>query len=152
MADLGTAVHHCIARAGTRGVVEQTDVNSILSNWGVGNTVDNAAVVAQLKAFRAWCAKRWPGCPTYVEVPIEANRPDGTRVRGRIDLLVESSNGWILVDHKSNPGATDRNEQLALEHGPQLTAYAEALVAATGTSVAEQWLYLPIGARALRIA
>ncbi len=128
MADLGTAVHHCIARAGARGAVEQADVSSILNNWGVGNTVDNAAVVAQLNAFRTWCAERWPGCPTFVEVPIEANRPDGTRVRGRIDLLVQSSNGWILVDHKSNPGGTDRNEQLALEHGPQLTAYAQALV------------------------
>ncbi|VVD91921.1 exodeoxyribonuclease V subunit beta [Pandoraea pneumonica] len=152
MADLGTAVHHCIARAGARGAVEQGDVSSILSNWGVGNTVDNAAVVAQLTAFRAWCHERWPGCPTFVEVPIEANRPDGTRVRGRIDLLVQSSKGWILVDHKSNPGGSDRNEQLALEHGPQLAAYAEALVAATGISVAEQWLYFPVAARALRLA
>ena len=152
MANLGTAVHHCIARAGARGVVEQTDVGGILSNWGVGNIVDNAAVVAQLTAFRAWCAERWPGCPTFVEAPIEANRPDGTRVRGRIDLLVQSSNGWILVDHKSNPGGTDRNEQLAFEHGPQLAAYAEALVAATGMPVAEQWLYLPVAARALRLA
>lgn len=152
MADLGTAVHHCLARAGARGVVEQTDVSSILSNWGVGNTVDNAAVVAQLTAFHAWCNERWPGCQTFVEVPIEANRPDGTRVRGRIDLLLQSPNGWILVDHKSNPGGSDRNEELALEHGPQLAAYAEALVAATGTPVTEQWLYLPVAARALRLA
>ncbi len=152
MADLGTAVHHCIARAGARGVVELTDVSGILSNWGVGNTVDNNAVVAQVTAFRAWCAERWPGCPTFVEVPIEANRPDGTRLRGRIDLLVQSSNGWILVDHKCNPGGTDRNEQLAFEHGPQLAAYAEALVATTGTPVAEQWLYLPVAARAVRLA
>ena len=86
------------------------------------------------------------------EVPIEANRPDGTCVRGRIDLLVQSSKGWILVDHKSNPGGSDRNEQLALEHGPQLAAYAEALIAATETSVAEQWLYLPVADRALRLA
>ncbi|MDR6739131.1 ATP-dependent exoDNAse (exonuclease V) beta subunit [Herbaspirillum sp. 1173] len=152
MADLGTAVHHCIARAGVRGAVEQADVCSILSNWGVGNTVDNTAVVAQLTAFLAWCNERWPGCSTFFEVPIEANRPDGTRVRGRIDLLVQSPKGWILLDHKSNPGGADRNEQLAVEHGPQLAVYAEALIAATGISVAEQWLYLPVAGRALRLA
>ena len=65
---------------------------------------------------------------------------------------LEWAKGWILVDQKSNPGGSDRNEQLALEHGPQLAAYAEALVAAKGASVAEQWLYLPVAGRGLRLA
>lgn len=152
MTELGTAIHNCIARAGARGAVETSDVSSILGFWGVGNAVDNAAVVTQLIAFRAWCDERWPGCPTFVEVPIEANRSDGTCIRGRIDLLVQSPKGWILLDHKSNPGGSERNEQLVLEHGPQLAAYAEALSTATGISVVEQWLYLPVAARALRLA
>lgn len=151
MADLGTAIHHCIARAGALGAVEAAEVSNILSNWQVESSVDNAAVVAQLNAFRAWCHGRWPGCPTFVEVPIEANRPDGTRIRGRIDLLVQSPKGWVLVDHKSNPGGSDRNEELAFDYGPQLAAYAEALSTATGEPVVEQWLYLPVGARALRV-
>lgn len=151
MTDLGTAIHNCIARAGARGAVEASDVSSLLSFWGVGNAVDNAAVVAQLIAFRAWCDERWPGCPTFVEVPIEASRSDGTRIRGRIDLLVQSPKGWILLDHKSNPSGSERNEQLVLEHGPQLAAYSEALSTATGIAVVEQWLYLPVAARALRL-
>lgn len=151
MAVLGTALHHCIARAETLGAVELAEIGNILSNWGVGSSVNHAAVVAQLTAFRAWCEERWPGCSTFVEVPVEANLPDGTRLKGRIDLLVQSPKGWILIDHKSNPGSSERNEELALEHGPQLAAYAEALVRATGTPVAEQWLYLPVAARALRI-
>lgn len=151
MTDLGTAIHNCIARAGARGAVEASDVSSLLGFWGVGNAVDNAAVVAQLIAFRAWCDERWPGCPTFVEVPIEASRSDGTRIRGRIDLLVQSPKGWILLDHKSNPSGSERNEQLVLEHGPQLAAYAEALSTATGIAVVEQWLYLPVAARALRL-
>lgn len=151
MADLGTALHHCIARSGVLGKVEQTEISNILSNWGVGTSVNNEAVVAQLAAFREWCGERWPGCPTFAEVSIEANRPDGTRVRGRIDFLVQSPEGWILVDHKSNPGGSERDESLALQHGPQLAGYAEALAVATGVSVVEQWIYLPVAARALRI-
>jgi len=151
MANLGSALHLCIARAGVLGNVDTTEVERILSTWGVAHAVDLAAVLAQFGAFQEWLSKRWPGCKVLVEVPIEANGPDGTRIRGRIDLLVEAPEGWILVDHKANPGGTDRNEELAQEHGPQLEAYVEALVEATGRPVVEQWLYLPVAARALRL-
>lgn len=52
--------------------------------------------------------------------------------------------GWVLPDHKSNPGGSDRDDDLAQEHGPQSASHAGALPAATGKPVAEQWLYLPV--------
>lgn len=67
-------------------------------------------------------------------------------------FLAQSPQGWILVDHKSNPGGSERDESLTLQHGPQLAVYAEALAAATGVSVVERWIYLPVAARVLRIA
>ena len=87
----------------------------------------------------------------HVEVPIEAPREDGTRLRGRIDFLVDTPQGWVLVDHKSNPRGAANYDQLAGEHGPQLASYADALRRATGRHVHEQWLFLPVAARAIRI-
>lgn len=137
--------------SGVLGKVGATEVERILATWGVAHAVDRAAVLAQFGAFQGWLSQRWPGCKVLVEIPIEANGPEGTRVRGRIDLLVETPEGWILVDHKANPGGSDRNEDLAQEHGPQLASYAQALLDATGKTIVEQWLYLPVAARALRL-
>lgn len=152
MAALGTALHLCIARAGVLGGVQGAEVERILKTWAVAHSVDKDAVCAQVAAFQAWLTKRWPGCPVHVEVPIEADGPNGTRIRGRIDLLVDTPGGWILMDHKSNPGGTARDEDLAAEHGPQLESYGRALIAATGKSLSQQWLYLPVAARAVRLA
>ena len=127
------------------------DVERLLSRWDVAHAVDRVAVTAQVDSFLAWVAKRWPGCPIYVEVPIEVDREDGTRLRGRIDLLVDTGAGWVLVDHKSNPRGGAHDEELVREHGPQLASYADALVRATGRPVAEQWLFLPVAARAMRV-
>lgn len=151
MASLGTALHLCIARASVRGGVSAAEVERILTTWAVAQSVDKDAVCAQVEAFQAWLAKRWPGCPVYVEVPIEADGPSGNRIRGRIDLLVETPEGWILLDHKSNPGGAARDEDLVAEHGPQLESYGHALLSATGKPVSERWLYLPVAARAVRL-
>ena len=152
MANLGTALHLCIARAGVLGKVEANEVDRILEAWGVANSVDRAAAAAQLTAFHAWLGTRWRGCAVHVEVPIETDGPEGTRIRGRIDLLIDTPPGWVLLDHKSNPGGSDRDDDLAQEHGPQLASYASALLAATGKPVVEQWLYLPVAARAVRLS
>ena len=152
MASLGTALHLCIARAGVVGVARPEDVEHILNSWTVAHSVDKDAVCAQVKAFQVWIASRWPSCPVYVEVPVEAEGPNGTRIRGRIDLLVEEKDGWILLDHKSNPGGAARDEDLVAEHGPQLESYGHALLSATGKPVSQRWLYLPVAARAVRLS
>jgi len=152
MASLGTALHLCIARAGVLGGISPPDVERILKIWAVADSVDKNAVCTQTSAFQAWVAKRWPDCPVYVEVPIEANGPNGTRIRGRIDLLVELPDSWILMDHKSNPGGSARDEDLVAEHGPQLESYSHALLNATGKPVSERWLYMPVAARAVRLS
>lgn len=152
MASLGTALHLCIARAGVVGSARPEDVKRILTQWAVAHSVDKGAVCAQVASFQEWLGKRWPGCPVYVEVPLEADGPNGTRIRGRIDLLVEAKDGWILLDHKSNPGGAARDEDLAAEHGPQLKSYGHALLSATGKPVTERWLYLPVAARAVRLS
>lgn len=152
MASLGTALHLCIARAGVLGGISAPDVERILMTWAVAHSVDKEAVCTQARAFQAWVAKRWPDCPVYVEVPIEANGPNDTRIRGRIDLLVELPDSWILMDHKSNPGGSARDEDLVAEHGPQLESYGQALLNATGKPVSERWLYMPVAARAVRLS
>ncbi|WP_185640626.1 exodeoxyribonuclease V subunit beta [Burkholderia sp. Bp9142] len=149
---LGNALHACIARAGVAEKVEDVDVERILSGWGMAHAVDRAAVIAQLRAFFGWLKQRWPGGTVHIEVPVEADRADGTRLRGRIDLLVDTPDGWVLVDHKSNPGGSSRDDEIARAHGSQLSAYAVAIEQCTGKKVKEQWLYLTVAGRAVKLS
>lgn len=72
-------------------------------------------------------------------------------MHGRIDLLLEVADGWVLLDHKANPAPRDRWEQVAMEHGGQVFVYADALVRASGRSVTEAWIVLPDAAGAIQI-
>ena len=66
-------------------------------------------------------------------------------------MLLDTPAGWVLIDHKSNPGGKSHDDGLAEEHGPQLSAYAEAIEQCTGKAVKEQWLYMPVAGRSLRL-
>lgn len=151
MADLGSALHLCLARAGVCGTAHASEIDLILRNWGVAGAIDRNAAKRQVESFLEWVRARWPDRPIHVEVPLEADRADGSRTRGRIDFLVDTNAGWVILDHKSNPGGADRDEVLVQSHGPQLMAYADALTRATRRPVVEQWLFLPVGARAIRL-
>jgi len=151
MTELGTAIHLCIARSNVTGRVDETEVARILDVWGVASCVAPAAVCSQIETFRAWMRARWPEGRILVEVPVETDRNDGQRTRGRIDLLVETPEGWVIFDHKANPGGRERDGELACEHGPQLDSYSDAVVRSTGRAVIERWIYLPVGSRAVRV-
>ena len=83
---------------------------------------------------------------------MEARRPDGSIVRGQIDFVLQVSDGRIIVDHKADPRAVGDGDRLANTHGGQLEAYEDAVRAATGDPVLGSWLFLPVAAKAVRIA
>ena len=72
--------------------------------------------------------------------------PGGARrVQGTIDLLLETPEGVVLVDHKSFPGGPSQWADKAKEFAPQLAAYAHVLVAG-GKRIAATYVHFPIGA------
>ncbi|OUM02969.1 UvrD-helicase domain-containing protein [Variovorax sp. JS1663] len=151
MEDLGQAVHLCIAKAGAHGHISLGEVEAILARWGVAGSVESQAVLDQLQAFWAWLEKRWRGGEVHVEVPLEVALANGQRARGRVDFLVDTPAGWILLDHKANPRGAAHEDSLLNRHGPQLDAYAEAIERATGRRVLEKWLFLPVAGQAARL-
>ena len=151
MEELGQALHLCIAKDGAHGSITLDEVEAILARWGVANAVTSEAVLDQLKAFRVWVEKRWPGSLVHVEVPLDVGLANGQRARGRIDFLVETASGWILLDHKANPRGLAGDADILQKHGPQLDAYADAIERATGRPVLEKWLFLPVAGQAARV-
>lgn len=153
MGVMGNAIHACIAASVTDPSkplsVEETAM--ILNRMGAGNWLDPSDLHMQIEAFVGWIRTRWPDCSIFAEYPVRSLRDNGQVLDGRIDLLLKTESGWILLDHKSNPGGKDRWEDVALEHSGQLAAYADAVERATGEKVLEKWLYLPVSGSAIRI-
>jgi ATP-dependent helicase/nuclease subunit A len=151
---LGSAIHGCIAYASADPAqpISEAEVQEILERWDVGGAVDPAEVIAQIHAFTAWWRGKWPQAQADAEVPVQARRLDGRVVRGQIDFMLKAPTGRIVVDHKADPRSVGDGNRLADTHGGQLEAYEEALRIATGDAVLGSWLFLPVAAKAVRIA
>ena len=152
-ADLGTALHACIAASFTTPdqPLEEDEILSILAGFEVADAVPTQAVREQIQALQEWLNQRWPGHTPLAEAFAGCARPDGTRVNGRIDLVLDTPAGYILIDHKSSPLGPAEWGSLGRAHGGQLKFYAEAIERITGRKVLERWLFLPVAGGALRI-
>lgn len=112
------------------------------------------ALLVASNELGAWINRRWPGGRSHREIPISAriSSSGGTRqVDGVIDLLLETADGFVVLDYKSFPGASSLWGGKAAELAPQLAAYARALEC-TGARVCETWFCFPIGGGAVRVA
>lgn len=128
------------------------EIEATLQRMGVESAVQSQELQGQIAAFSSWIKSRWPEAVPYVEIPTEMQMPNGQVLQGRIDLILKVNNGWILIDHKSNPGGADRWDEIAQGNIGQLAAYKSAVEKASGEKVLESWLFLPIAAVAIQIS
>ena len=150
---VGHAVHAAMALAfvDLSKAIQAENVQEILAGYQLSAHVSAAALAAQINVATQWVGERWPDCHTFPEWPVEAILPSGQVLNGRIDLLVDAGTHWVLIDHKSNPGARGTWPDLANIHGGQLLAYRAAIEQVTGKPVKEIWLVLPVAAGGIRI-
>ena len=66
------------------------------------------------------------------------------RMTGAIDLLLELSEGYVIIDHKSFPGPHHTWIEKAVGHYPQLDAYARLVCQATDKPVIACYIHMPI--------
>ncbi|WP_338452539.1 UvrD-helicase domain-containing protein [Niallia oryzisoli] len=66
------------------------------------------------------------------------------KASGWIDLLLDTPKGWVIIDHKTFPGKESDWLPRASSYLPQLRTYAEALSKATGKTVYEAWIHMPV--------
>lgn len=95
------------------------------------------------ESFRAWVEGRWPGARWCREWPMQRRWPDGSEMRGYSDLVLETSEGFVVLDHKCLGSGLDDALRSAAGYRAQLDAYSEALRLATGRPVLSRWIHLP---------
>ena len=154
MSILGTAIHACfaLAFADTSKEITHEAIERILNGYGVSEQVSASGVLKQVQALFGWIEARWGTVEAYAEYPVQAVLPNGQITQGRIDLLLRTTKGWILIDHKSSPLGAEHWEKLAKEYAAQMASYGQGVSMATGVDVIEYWLFLPVSGGAVRLA
>src|SRR6185436_17309176 len=100
--------------------------------------------LAMVDRFKKFITERFQPKSLLVEVPFEYVNEAGQRVAGFMDLLLETDAGWILMDHKSFPGARKEWEAKALSYTGQLRCYLDALIK-SDRRCAGLWIHFAVG-------
>lgn len=144
MEQLGTALHHCLAVALSAPGAGADGIRAILSQYP--SVLTNPADVADLvERLANWIADQYPDAKIHTELPVSRVLPNGQLQSGKIDLALELSDRWVIVDHKSNPQPKSEWETLAMAHSGQLAAYKEAIEAISEKPVAETLIHFTTG-------
>ncbi len=148
---VGDALHAFLA-ADVEGLTREAReriAQRLIEAFEVGDAYGPHRFLEASDAFTTFVRNRVPDARWMREVPIEARvgTPEGERaIDGRIDLLLETDEAFIIVDHKSFPGIGEavwraKAEELA----PQLAVYARALSIARPDKPASAWLHFATG-------
>ncbi|MBI2894413.1 MAG: UvrD-helicase domain-containing protein [Deltaproteobacteria bacterium] len=164
---IGNATHAFLACDDPRDPddVRRELARSLLTAHDVLAILGPDALVTVGNRLRTWLERRWPKARWHRELPVEALVPagndpmgdgpnsDGPRlVSGTIDLLLDTPDGILIIDHKTFPAPTEAAwRKAAAKHAPQLAAYAAALAVAHGRRVAGTWLHFPLGGGAVAL-
>ncbi|MDB4944552.1 MAG: UvrD/REP helicase [Labilithrix sp.] len=146
---LGDAVHAFLASdvPGLSPGERLTRATRILAGAAMSAHVQPAELLAASDRLVAFVAARWPSAVWHREVSIDARvvTAAGPRqVGGIIDLLLETPDGFVIVDHKTFPGTGAAALRAKVTSFlPQLAAYREAVAWGGARKVTSSWVHLP---------
>jgi len=139
-AALGSALHAVIATT----IFGQDSTKRVLTNHKMQNTISKEAAEECVSRFLGTVSDNFKPIRYYSEYPIQYELETGQRIAGWIDLLLETDEGFILIDHKASPRAKSEWEKIALSYSGQLQAYANGVTKATGKPVFSKWIHFAV--------
>ena len=152
MSRLGNALHGAItADIQNGGATDIAQVQALLTRFGAEQTLAAEHVLDATRAFIADCKRRYTITRWLPEFPIRYRTADGQEVAGFIDLLLETPEGWIIIDHKTAPQARSHWPETVKKYSGQLSLYREVVGEVTGQPVLETWLHLVIPAAMVEV-
>jgi len=102
-----------------------------------------------------WQEEEYPGAGLLTEVPLlgAVETAAGPRtLMGYADLVLETPQGLVLVDHKSHSsGKDDHLREAAVGYAPQLLGYATLIEMATGKKIIATLIHFPFAGRIVEV-
>ena len=125
---LGDALHALFAAdfINPQHPARQIAIKRILAAYNLDGSIKAQDVALMLDRFAALLDKLFQPQTILVEAPFLSLNSHGQRTSGYIDLLLETSKGTVIVDHKSFLGKKSDWPAKALSYSGQLAAYRGA--------------------------
>lgn len=144
--DLGDALHAVLAAEilNQAHPSRMATIERILGGYGLSALIRVEEVIAMVDRFLAVVEKRFDPKRILVEVPVASINSVGQRIEGVVDLLLETSEGWILIDHKAFPGRRSDWCTEASSYSGQLALYGEAL-RNLDLPLVQCWIHFAVG-------
>jgi ATP-dependent helicase/nuclease subunit A len=119
-----------------------TTIERILRSYGLDQNIKAPDAAGMLDRFAAHVDKRFQPKSILVETPFLTVNDNGQRTSGFIDLLLETSKGFVIIDHKSFLGRSVDWPAKALSYSGQLAAYRGA---PSGLPIESMWIHFAAG-------
>ncbi|MDB6029193.1 MAG: hypothetical protein JWM68_5416, partial [Verrucomicrobiales bacterium] len=150
--DLGDAVHAIFAAEFVNPIHSKraTTVERILKGFGCDQSVWLEDVLRAVDLFREDVEKTFKPKRSLVEVPFSYRNEKGQLVTGFIDLLLETGDGWVVIDYKLYLGSKSNWEAKALSYSGQLDCYRQALTS-MNMKTESLWIYFALGGGLVRV-
>ena len=125
---LGDALHALFAAdfINPQHPERQITIKRILAAYNLDESIKAQDVALMLDRFAALLDKLFQPQTILVETPFLSLNSHGQRTSGYIDLLLETSKGAVIIDHKSFLGKRADWSDKALSYSGQLAAYRNA--------------------------
>jgi len=144
MALLGQAIHGFFGIDYPKMSAEQQIeiATGLLRRWGVERAMSPDDIASAGDRLQAFVENEYPNARILREWPVTLFNDDHRLMHGWVDLLLELPDGFVVIDHKSYPGAEAAEH--AKQYAPQLASYKEAIEKATDLPVLATLIHLPV--------
>lgn len=143
MSTFGTCLHAIIASEIIHRDNSEERAQRIISDFGLDDCITPVDALQSATRFIIKIEELYQPINWFIEYPIRYINENNQICNGYIDLVLETSDGWVIIDHKSSPKARNEWEDIALSYSGQLKLYEEALEA-TGKDILSSWIHFAI--------
>lgn len=149
---LGVGLHHVLAYAWPEtGEIDRDRIRGVLREYGLEAVVPEALACEAVGRLRDYVMGRFSVKACYPEYPFVYENAGGQMARGRIDLLVDCGDEFVLIDHKTFRGDEAACQELALGFSGQLACYRDAVEAGAGKRVGRCFVYFVLQGRMVEV-
>ncbi|MBY0546116.1 MAG: UvrD-helicase domain-containing protein [Candidatus Obscuribacterales bacterium] len=148
---LGEVIHRFITADNMNFQLEERIVlaTELMKRWSISQ-LERKDLLLLSSRLEDFISNRFGTCKKLKECPV-VGRVGLQRVSGRIDMLIETEAGFVVLDHKSFPGPYNHWIKKALSYSKQLDLYSTLVTEATGKPVIEKLIHMPVVGKILTL-